>query len=801
MQQFRTLERTTRKVARHRNHLRFCLRCNSERLTPPSLKLRRPTNTETCERIVRKAEMGLLNERIRFIIRKIKDLEKIREDMINNIRADKNIPGSFKERMLAWDARALEQEFEISKERQVKKFDILKGKPWNRGKDDTLDHALIDKWVINKSSKPLTDEQKSLLARGQNYAISPTKVPTTDYIVSIESTLKDSKLPPDVTEKVRSEVVGVLRNCAPPSSNLNRKERMALKELQQDKDLTILPADKGKCLVVMDTNTYVDQANTMLSDNNTYTKVPKAPNIKKELIEKLRKLKKNDKISQRDYEKVYPTAEALPKFYGLPKIHKPGTPLRPIVSGCGTTTHPMARFLADILSPLMGHTQHHVKNSEHFVQSIKDMSLSDDEIMISYDVSALFTAVPVEEAIDIIRRRLQLDATLKDRTYMDVDTIIDLLSFCLNNTYFTYQGQVYKQTHGAAMGSPVSPIVANLYMEEFESRALASAPHPPRFWKRYVDDTFTIQKKQHSEEFFGHINSQDPHIKFTCENEENSKIAFLDAEVNRTQEGDMFVRVYRKPTHTNQYLNFNSHHPVQQKLGVVNTLFHRCNNIITKEEDKKDEKKLLRTALNKCGFPDWALREKPPQLTEDNITDNTQEEGTHGQHGDMVVLPYCQGTAERLKRVLNKVGVTVAFKPITTIRKLLCHPKDKTDKLQKCGTVYEINCSQCNAQYIGQTKRTLKSRLDEHKSAVRRGSTSTSGVATHTQSTGHHIDWENISVKDTEPNDSYRLVREAIRIRQQEPEMNRSSGYEVPHVYDQLLSSVLANSNTNGSLQ
>ena len=122
----------------------------------------------------------------------------------------------------------------------------------------------------------------------------------------------------------------------------------------------------------------------------------------------------------------------------------------------------------------------------------------------------------------------------------------------------------------------------------------------------------------------------------------------------------------------NQYLNFNSHHPVQQKLGVVNTLFHRCNSIVTKKDDKKEEKKLLRTALSKCGFPDWALRENSP-------------------------LPYCQGTSERLKRVLNKVGVTVAFKPITTICKLLCYPKDKTDKLQKCGTVYEINCSQCNA--------------------------------------------------------------------------------------------------------
>ena len=176
---------------------------------------------------------------------------------------------------------------------------------------------------------------------------------------------------------------------------------------------------------------------------------------------------------------MYPTGCVPPKFYGLPKIHKPDTPLRPIVSSCGYVTYGVAKELAKILKPLVGQSPHHINSTQDFVEQAKHFKLESGECLSSYDVSALFTSVPIDPALQIIKDLLVKDNTLKERTVMDVEDIILLLEFCLKNTYFSFQGQFYEQVEGAAMGSPVSPIVANLYMEYLEQKALSTAPHPP----------------------------------------------------------------------------------------------------------------------------------------------------------------------------------------------------------------------------------------------------------------------------------------------------------------------------------
>ena len=98
--------------------------------------------------------------------------------------------------------------------------------------------------------------------------------------------------------------------------------------------------------------------------------------------------------------------------------------------------------------------------------------------MISFDIEALFTSVPIEPAISIIKKLLEEDKNLHQRTTMTVKQISYLLEFCLRTTYFTFQGKMYEQIKGAAMGSPISPLVANLFMEDLETRALATAPSP-----------------------------------------------------------------------------------------------------------------------------------------------------------------------------------------------------------------------------------------------------------------------------------------------------------------------------------
>ena len=176
---------------------------------------------------------------------------------------------------------------------------------------------------------------------------------------------------------------------------------------------------------------------------------------------------------------MYPTGCVAPKFYGLPKLHKPDTPLRPTVSSCGSVTYGVAKELTKILKPLVGKSPHHINSTHDFVEQVKHINLAPGECLSSYDVSALFSSVPVDPALKVIKDLLEKDPTLKERTVLPVEDITLLLEFCLNNTYFSFQGQFYEQVKGVAMGSTVSPFVANLYMECFEQKALSTAPHPP----------------------------------------------------------------------------------------------------------------------------------------------------------------------------------------------------------------------------------------------------------------------------------------------------------------------------------
>ena len=202
--------------------------------------------------------------------------------------------------------------------------------------------------------------------------------------------------------------------------------------------------------------------------------------------------------------RLYPTGAESPKFYGLPKIHKQGTPLRPIVSSIGAVTYQTSKELSRILKPLVGKSPDHIHNNQDFLEHLKGIQLDPDEVMMSYDVKALFTLVPIKPALDVIEKLLKEDPGLQSRTLMSTQHIMDLLEFCLRSTYFTFRGKFYEQVEGAAMGSPISPIVANLFMENFETRALQSSPNPPLLWKRFVDDTFVIIKKGHREEFLTH---------------------------------------------------------------------------------------------------------------------------------------------------------------------------------------------------------------------------------------------------------------------------------------------------------
>ena len=143
-------------------------------------------------------------------------------------------------------------------------------------------------------------------------------------------------------------------------------------------------------------------------------------------------------------------------------------------------TYGVAKELARILKHLTGNIIHHVNKSSDFADDIRKYKLEREEYIMSYDVSALFTSISVTSALPIIKEKLEQDKELHTRKPMSSNNILELLEFYLCNTYFLFQGQFYEQTKGTAMGSPVRPVVANLYMELFENRALTLVANHPR---------------------------------------------------------------------------------------------------------------------------------------------------------------------------------------------------------------------------------------------------------------------------------------------------------------------------------
>jgi len=128
--------------------------------------------------------------------------------------------------------------------------------------------------------------------------------------------------------------------------------------------------------------------------------------------------------------------------------------------------------------------------------------------------------------------RLERDKSWSHKTLLDVDDVMELSEFILTTTYFYFRGQIYIQKFGTTMGSPVSPLVANLFMEYLEQKLLDTAPMElkPRLWKRYVDDIFEVVKKSSVEgltEFFNNLDDSGS-IKFTYEMESEGKLPFLD---------------------------------------------------------------------------------------------------------------------------------------------------------------------------------------------------------------------------------------------------------------------------------
>ena len=243
------------------------------------------------------------------------------------------------------------------------------------------------------------------------------------------------------------------------------------------------------------------------------------------------------------------------------------------------------------------------------------------------------------------------------------------------------QGRYFEQTEGAAMGSPLSPIIANIYIEAFEKQAISTAPHPPTFWRRIANDTFVVIQKIQEDSFFYHLNTIDERIQFTKEaSRSDGSMPFLVALVTINVDGSLNTKMYRKQTHTGLYLQWDSHHSIAAKYSVINTLHQRakavCSNKQLLEEEEEHFKKVLtENKYPMCALNRVKLKNKATKTHEQRRPQNTIANVTTGNKRSYMVLSYVKGLSESMKNVGKKHWIQTYFKGCNTIKSLLMTPK------------------------------------------------------------------------------------------------------------------------------
>ena len=322
------------------------------------------------------------------------------------------------------------------------------------------------------------------------------------------------------------------------------------------------------------------------------------------------------------------------------------------------------------------------------------------------------------------------------------------------------------------MGSPISPLIANIFMEEFEVQALQSSPNPPSMWLRFVDDTFVINRTEHSQQLLQHINNQDPHIQFTVEPTQQGALPFLDTLVTIQPDNTLSTSVYRKPTHTDQYLHWDSNHHITAKHSVYNTLAHRAETVSSTQDSLDQELLHIKTALQLCQFPNWALNQwehsfKHPSHTSNN-NNNSNNPSNNQDHNNKykatIVVPYIPKTADRFKRICKGKNIQVHFRGTNTLRTTLVNPKDKDHKTKQTEVIYHYQCPhiQCSSSYIGESGRSLGDRVKEHLKAP-------SPIHLHSTTTGHPLDPNQFNIIHKEVQRQSRTIKEAMFICVQDP--------------------------------
>jgi len=305
----------------------------------------------------------------------------------------------------------------------------------------------------------------------------------------------------------------------------------------------------------------------MLSDSQTYEVVNKDPvkKITRDLMSLLSRWKKKNYISEITARSLSLSDGMLSRAYGLPKIHKPNCPLRIIISCIDSPLHAFATYLHNILYNNLPRPASYIANSYELVRKLSNVHIDYQTKLFSLDVVSLFTNVPLDLVVGCIARKWHL---LKNKIKIPYSEFIIGLRLIMNSTFFKFNGKVYKQIFGTLMGSPLSPILADLVMKKLEETTLFRLPFHIPLYVRYVDDIGIAAPSCLIPNILNMFNSFHKRLQFTIEVPEINSLNFLDITLIVNGEHLEF-NWFRKPTFSGRFLNFNSGHFLIHKKGVI----------------------------------------------------------------------------------------------------------------------------------------------------------------------------------------------------------------------------------------
>ncbi|XP_036317400.1 uncharacterized protein LOC118732373 [Rhagoletis pomonella] len=348
---------------------------------------------------------------------------------------------------------------------------------------------------------------------------------------------------------------------------------------------------------------------TIVNDISTYKVLKRDPTNRlqdknNELVEKLFS---NKIIDVKEKNALLCKTANPPRIYGLPKIHKEENPLTPICSSVNSPSYNLCKYVVKILKKVTMSSVYNVQDAIEFKNKIKDTYVYDDESLVSFDVVSLFPSILVDLALEIIASKWE---DMKEYTYMSKELFLTVVKFCIKeNRYFKYNNKIYEQRSGMPMGSPSSPVIADIIMEELLKKFEQESVNKPRLLTKYVDDLFAIVKTEDTNDMLTILNGLSKSIKFTIEVEKEGKLPFLDTLVIR-RNNEITIDWYKKPTASGRLVNFNSKQErriivniannfVRRVLSISDRIYHNKNifNIKKTLEDNDFPGKLIKNLI------------------------------------------------------------------------------------------------------------------------------------------------------------------------------------------------------------